>query len=154
LQNELNDATKPQHAAAAASEHAEQSDRDAASSEEEGPGLIDGLRGAAANLFGLFISRIELAALELSEVRTHAARLMLIFAFAIVAVWFALLYWSALVVYLAWHSLGWKILAIVAAVFTLLAIGLFRHARTLLAQGKLSMPATLSELRNDRDALL
>lgn len=116
--------------------------------------VLEGLRGMAANLLGLFISRIELAGLELSEARSNALKLLLICALGLAGLAFAMLYWSALLVYLAWPSLGWKILAIVAALFTVLAIAFFRHARTMLAQGKLSLPATMAELRNDRDALL
>lgn len=37
---------------------------------------------------------------------------------------------------------------------TFLALGLFLYVRSTIAQGKLSMPATMTELRNDRDALL
>lgn len=152
-------AAKPQHAAGNGAGNSAGNDAgneaDPRQADFSGsPGLLDGLRGVAANLLALFVSRIELAALELSEARAHALKLLLIFALAMIAVCFALFYWSALAVYLAWQSLGWKILVIVAAVFTLLAAGLLRYARTLLARGKLSLPATLSELRKDRDALL
>lgn len=149
----MNDAAKPQHAAGNDND-ADDGEASRQDSSSGSPGLLDGLRGVAANLLALFVSRIELAALELSEARAHAIRLLLVFAFAMIAVFFALFYWSALIVYLAWQSLGWKILLIVAAAFTLLTTGLFRYARTLLAQRKLSLSATLSELRKDRDALL
>ena len=51
-------------------------------------------------------------------------------------------------------SLGWKILLIMAAVFSLITIALLLYVRTLLKQGKLSLAATMAELRQDRDALL
>ncbi|MDB5761076.1 MAG: hypothetical protein JWQ21_71 [Herminiimonas sp.] len=121
---------------------------------DAGPGLIAGLAGMTKNMFGLLISRIELAALELSEVRTSLLRILLICALGIVAAWFAIAYWSVLIVVLAWPSLGWKILLILAAAFTLLAIAIFLYAQSMLNEGKLSMPATMAELRNDRDALL
>ena len=105
-------------------------------------------------MFGLLLNRIELAALELSEVRANFLKLALIFALGIIVVWFAVAYWTALVVVLAWEALGWKILAIIAALFTGLAVWVFSYARAILDEGKLSMPATMSELRNDRDALL
>jgi len=38
--------------------------------------------------------------------------------------------------------------------FTLITIGLLLYARSIVAAGKLSMPATMNELRNDRDAFL
>lgn len=118
------------------------------------PGLVAGLSGIARNSFGLLVSRIELAALELGEIRSNLARLALVFALAIVAAWFAVAYWTALVVVLAWDSWGWKILMLIAAVFTLLAGAMFAYVRSLLNREKLSMPATMEELRNDRDALL
>ena len=120
----------------------------------EKPGLVAGLAGIARNMFGLLVSRIELAALELGEVRDNLARLLFIGALGIVAILFALGCWTALIVVLAWESMGWKILLIVAVVYTLLAIGILRHARSFLAQDKLAMPATMAELRKDRDALM
>lgn len=118
------------------------------------PSLIAGLVAIAKNAFRLIFNRMELAALELSEVRANFLKLSVVFALWIVAAWFALAYWSVLLVFLTWESIGWKILLILAAAFTLLAIGLFRYARAMLDQGKLSMPATMAELRSDRDALL
>jgi uncharacterized membrane protein YqjE len=125
-----------------------------ASAAKPGPGLIVGLIAIAKNVFGLALNRIELAALEFSEVRANFLKLLLVFACGIMAVWFALAYWTALLVYLSWDTLGWKVLLMLAAVFTLLAVGIFLYARSILAQGRLSMPVTMAELRNDRDALL
>lgn len=121
---------------------------------QERPGLVAGLAGIARNMFGLFVSRIELAALELGEVRDNLARLLFIGALGIVAVLFALGSWTALIVVLAWDTMGWKILLLVAVVYSLLAIAILRHARNYLAQDKLAMPATMAELRKDRDALM
>ena len=108
----------------------------------------------AKNLFGLLVNRIELASVELAEVRSTLITLTVVFGLGIIAVWFAVAYWSMLIVLLTWDTLGWKILLIIALVFTFAAIGIFRYARALLSQGRLSMPATLAELRSDRDALL
>lgn len=116
--------------------------------------LIAGLVGVAKNMFGLFLNRIELAALEMSEVRATVLKLALVFALGLIAAWFAIAYWSALLVYLAWDALGWKILAIVAAAFTLITVAVLLYARSVIEQGRLSLPATMNELRNDRDALL
>ena len=118
------------------------------------PGLIDGIVTVARDFASLAFNRLELAALELGEVRSALLKLLLIGALAIVAIWFAVAYWTVLVVYLAWESLGWKILLIIAILFSLFAWGLLRQARTMVEQGKLSMPATMAELRSDRDALL
>lgn len=118
------------------------------------PGLIAGLIAIARNFIALLLNRIELAALEFSEVRANLLKLLLVLGLAMIAAWFALAYWTVLIVVLAWESLGWKILLILAAGLTFLALGLFLYARSMLAQGKLSMTATMTELRNDRDALL
>jgi uncharacterized membrane protein YqjE len=117
-------------------------------------GVVAGIAGIAKNLFGLLVSRIELAALELGEIRDNLPRLLLVAALGGVALWFAVASWTALIVVLAWDKMGWTILLLVAAVFTLLAIGILLRARSLLSHDKLSMPATMAELRNDRDALL
>ena len=110
--------------------------------------------GLAKNMFGLLLSRIELAALEMSEVRTTLLKLALVFAVGLIAAWFAVAYWSALLVYLTWDILGWKILLLIALGFSAIAAGVLLYARAVVAQGKLSLPATMNELRNDRDALL
>ncbi|WP_348983175.1 phage holin family protein [Herbaspirillum sp. ST 5-3] len=123
-------------------------------SAETGPGLMAGLAGLAKNGFALLVSRIELASLELGEVRNNIARLLLVGALGIVALWFALGCWTALIIVLAWETMGWKILLIVAAAYSLLALGILLYARSMLDGDQLSMPATLNELRNDRDALL
>lgn len=117
-------------------------------------GLVAGLGSVAKNLFGLLVSRIELAACELGEARDNLARLLLIGALGVLALWLGAACWTALVVVLAWDALGWKILLLVAIFYTLLALAILRRARSMLEQDKLSMPATLAELRGDRDALL
>lgn len=127
---------------------------DSASAGMERPGFIAGLGNLAKNVFALLVSRVELAALELGEVRDNLVRLLFVGALGIVAILFALGCWTALVVVLAWESMGWKILLVVAVVYTLIAIGILMVVRSMLRDDRLSMPATLAELRNDRDALL
>jgi len=119
-----------------------------------GPGLMGGISGLAKNLFGLIVSRVELAALELSEVRNHAIELLAIFAGAVLAVWFALAYGTATIVALAWDAMGWKILLVLFIVFLLITAVLVMKGLAMLKQGKLAFPETMNELRNDRDALL
>ena len=119
-----------------------------------GPGLMGGISGLAKNLFGLVVSRVELAALEMSEVRNHVIELLAIFAGAVLAVWFALAYGTATIVMLAWDSWGWKILLVMFLVFAVITAVLLMKALSLLKQGKLAFPETMKELRNDRDALL
>lgn len=121
---------------------------------QEAPGLIASLGNIVRNSLGLILSRLELAALELAEVRNHLLLLVLVFALAVVAGCFALAYASVTVAYLAWDALGWKILPVITGVFLLLAVGLMLYARGLIRSGKLSMPATMAELKSDRDMLL
>lgn len=113
-----------------------------------------GVSGVARNLFGLFVNRVELAALELSEVRTNLLKLLLMAALGLFSALFAVAYWTVLIVYLSWDKLGWAILLIVAAAFTAVTIAMGLYIRAMLINKKLSIPATLAELARDRDALL
>lgn len=117
-------------------------------------GLIGGLASLWRNMFGLIVSRVELAALEMAEVRANVLKLAVLFVLGIIAAWFAVAYWTVLIVYLSWPALGWKILLIIAVIATAVAVGMLLYVRSLLRQGKLSMPATMEELRKDHDALL
>ena len=118
------------------------------------PGLMGGITGLAKNLFGLVMSRVELAALELSEVRNHVIELVAIFAGAALATWFALAYGTATIVALAWDEMGWKILLVMFVVFAVITLILVMKGLSLLKQGKLAFPETMKELRNDRDMLM
>jgi uncharacterized membrane protein YqjE len=118
------------------------------------PGLMGGITGLAKNLFGLVVSRVELAALELTEVRNHVIELVAIFALAALATWFALAYGTATIVALAWEEMGWKILLVMFVVFAVLTLILVMKGLSLLKQGKLAFPETMKELRNDRDMLM
>lgn len=118
------------------------------------PGLIASLGLVTRNALGLLLSRLELAALELSEVRNHLLQLVLVFALAIAVGSLALIYATVTIVWLAWAVIGWVILPIITGVFLLIAIGLVLYARGLIRGGKLSLPATMAELKSDRDMLL
>lgn len=118
------------------------------------PGLLGGVSSLMRNLFGLVVSRVELAALELGEVRNHVIELLAIFAVAAMATWFALAYGTATIVALAWDAMGWKILLLMFVVFLVITAALVLWGVAMLKQGKLSFPSTMQELRNDRDMLL
>jgi uncharacterized membrane protein YqjE len=120
----------------------------------EPPGLISGISGVARNILGLLVSRVELAALELSEVRNNLLKLLLVAALGIFTGLFAFAFLTVLVVYLCWDALGWKILMILAGIFTAATIAIVLYVKSMLTSGKLSIPATLGELARDRDALL
>ncbi|WP_292039502.1 phage holin family protein [Massilia sp. UBA6681] len=118
------------------------------------PGLMGGISSLMKSLFGLVVSRVELAALELSEVRKHLIELVALFGAAILAIWFAIAYGTATIVALAWDDMGWKILLILFVVFLVITGILVAKGLALLKQDKLSFPATMKELKNDRDMLL
>jgi uncharacterized membrane protein YqjE len=115
---------------------------------------MGGITGLAKNLFGLVVSRVELAALELTEVRNHMIELVAIFAMAVLATWFALAYGTATIVALAWDEMGWKILLVMFVVFLIITGALVAKGLAMLKQGKLAFPETMKELRNDRDMLM
>jgi uncharacterized membrane protein YqjE len=119
-----------------------------------GTGLIGGITSLVKNVFGLLVSRVELAALELTEVRNHILELLAVFAIAMVCGVFALAFGSATIVALAWESMGWTILLVMFAVFAVAAVGLLMWGRGLLKQDKLTFPETMAELKHDRDMLL
>ena len=119
-----------------------------------GPGLMGGLTGLAKNVFGLLVSRVELAALELSEVRNHVLALLAISALAVICSWFAIAYGTAMIVALAWEAMGWKILLVMFLVFIAVTAALAFKAMAMLKEGKLAFPETMNELKNDRDMLL
>jgi uncharacterized membrane protein YqjE len=129
-------------------------DRHASDAEAKQPGLIDGLTTIVKSVFGLAVNRIELAALEFGEARDQLVRVLLFGALGVVAVWFALGCWTALLVALTWDVMGWKSLLLAAAIYSVLACGLLLYARAMLKSSSLSFPATVAELRKDRDALL
>ena len=115
--------------------------------------LLGGISGLIRNTVGLLMTRVELAAVELAEIRVNAGRLIVLTLVGAIFAWFAVAYWSALIVYLSWPSLGWKILLIMALVATVAVIAIFLYIKSMMNQVLFSMPATMEELRNDRDAL-
>lgn len=118
------------------------------------PGLIASLGLVTRNAIALLLNRLELAALELAQVRNHLLQLVVVFALAVLLGGFALIYASVTIVYLAWAAIGWIILPIITVVFLAFAIGLVLYARAMLRSGKLTMPATMAELKSDRDMLV
>ncbi|WP_460530932.1 phage holin family protein [Chitinimonas naiadis] len=117
-------------------------------------GLSAGFAALVSNGLGLLLSRLELAALELAEVRNQLLRLVVVLGLALMAIWFTIAYGSVLLMYLAWERLGWKILPIITLLFAGIAVGLLHYARNMVNQGCFSLPATMGELRADRDSLL
>jgi uncharacterized membrane protein YqjE len=118
------------------------------------PGVFAGISSLFKSLFGLAVSRVELAALELADIRNHIIELVAIFAVAALAVWFAIAFGAMTIVALAWESMGWTILLIMFAVFALITAILVAKGMALIKQNKLGFPATMKELKNDREMLL
>lgn len=116
--------------------------------------MLDSAAGMARNALGLLLTRVELAAIELGELRGQLLKLLLLGALFVLAGWFAVAFWSVLVVYLAWPALGWKIIALMGLLFTGLAYVLMRKLSAILRDNRLSMPLTLAEMQKDRDALM
>ena len=117
------------------------------------PGLMASVKPLADHALGLLLSRSALAALELAEARDALLRLLLLSACGLLAATFALVLWSALLIVLTWEAMGWTILLWLAAAYSLLAWLLLRQVRRLLGSAQLGLPATMAELRADRDAL-
>jgi uncharacterized membrane protein YqjE len=114
---------------------------------------LTNIAGVAKNAFALLHNRLELAALEMGEVRDSLLRLMLAGAAGLILLLFALGCWTALIVVLTWDAMGWKILLLMASLYSLLAFAMLFYLRSLLSHDKLSLHATMAELRKDRDAL-
>jgi uncharacterized membrane protein YqjE len=129
------------------------SDTGQSASPDSQRGLFAGLGALFHNAMGLVFARAGLAALELAEARDALIRLLLLSACGLLMAGFALILWSALLIYLTWSTLGWSILLLLAILYTGLAWLFLRSARAILEQGKLGMPATIAELRSDREAL-
>jgi len=106
------------------------------------------------NIFFIIINRVELATLEFSEVSSHLFKFFLIFIIAIVAFWFAIGFWSSILLILAWEILGWKILLILAVFFTIVAVSAGFYMHNILRRGCTILPITTAEIRKDCDSLL
>lgn len=117
-------------------------------------GLVASMAGVARNTVGLILSRLELASIELSEVRNHLLKLIVVAAVALVAGLFAFAFGSMVIVVVLWEAMGWKILFVMMLVFLFAALLLGLYARAMLSENKLSLPATMAELKADRDMLL
>lgn len=117
------------------------------------PGIIQAVTGLVRNFVSLVFNRMELAMLELSDLGTSIARLLVLVGVMIVLLWFAVASWAGLIVYLAWQGWGWQVLVLLGVLFTVLAAGLGWYIVRYVKSGRLSMPLTTQELRKDRAAL-
>jgi len=116
-------------------------------------GPLSRLMALLRDMSALFRNRIELASLELAETRSVLLKAMLIAALGFLTAWFALAFWSGLLVYFAWPVIGWKIFLILAAVFTVACFMALRWAQAMLQRLEW-LPVTRAELRKDMDVLI
>lgn len=114
--------------------------------------MAKGWKGLLADLSALFRLRIELAALELAEARASLLKALAIVMVAALAIWFAVAFWSVLLVFLAWPALKWKILLIMAALFTVGGLAALYRASIILRRIDF-LASTRAEVRKDLDIL-
>ena len=117
-------------------------------------GLGATTRDLIQNLVGLIAARLSLASLELSEARDALLLVIALALGAFMAVSFAVIAFSALIVVLTWDVLGWRILLILTLAYAGIAAALVRQIRRIIDEGRLGLPATVAELKKDSEVLM
>ena len=117
----------------------------------------EGLTASAGSLIrhaiGLLNARLSLAVIELAEARDAFLTVFVLAVFALLMASFTLIALSALIVVLLWDALGWRVLLLLVVLYALFAWLCWRAAQGLIREGRLGLPMTMAELRQDRDAL-
>ena len=116
-------------------------------------GVTGSLRSVLRHAAGLFQVRLSLALIELAEARDALITVFVLAIAAIVAGSLTLIAVSAWIIVLLWESLGGWIILILALVYAMLSVLIGRAALRLIREGRLGLPQTMSELREDRDTL-
>ncbi len=117
------------------------------------PSALGFVREAAALGVAALVTRGELAAIELTEARERAARWLVLALVAGVLLLAALLVGSLWVVSIFWESHRSEAIAVVAAAYALAGGGLMWWLVARLRAAPPLLQSTLSELRQDCDAL-
>jgi uncharacterized membrane protein YqjE len=117
-------------------------------------GLGATARDLIQNIFALIAARLSLAALELSEARDAALLVIALALGGFMAASFAVIALSALLVVLTWDALGWRILLILTLAYAAIAAVLVRQIRRIIYDGRLGLPATVAELKQDSEVLI
>ena len=133
------------------SAHTSQQSSEQASAEQS---LGTTARELIQSILGLISSRLSLAVLELSEARDAALLVIALALGAFMAVSFAVIALSALIVVLTWDALGWRIVLILTLVYAGIAAVLIQQIRRIIRAGRLGLPATVAELKQDSEVLL
>ena len=116
-------------------------------------GLASNAMTVIKNVLKLAGVRFSMATVEFADARDAFLRVLLLGVFALLALAFAFLSISGVIVVLAWEALGWRILMILFFVYLLLTMILLWRARGIIASGKIGLPVTLTEMKKDRAAL-
>ena len=118
----------------------------------------EGLAASAGSLIRhairLLQARLSLAVIELAEARDAFLTVLVLILLALLMASFTLIALSALLVVLLWDALGWRVLLMLAVLYALFAWMCWRAVQRLIREGRLGLPLTMAELRQDRDALL
>jgi uncharacterized membrane protein YqjE len=117
-------------------------------------GVTGSLRSVIRHAAGLFQVRLSLALIELAEARDAFITVFVLAIAAIVAGSLTLIAVSAWIIVLLWEPLGGWIILILALIYAMLSVLLGRAAIRLIREGRLGLPQTMAELRQDRDALM
>jgi uncharacterized membrane protein YqjE len=117
-------------------------------------GLGATTRELIQHIIGLISARLSLAALELSEARDAALLIIALALGAFIAGSFTLIALSALIVVLTWDALGWRIVLLLTLAYAGIAGILIYQIRRIIRAGRLGLPATLAELKQDSETLL
>jgi uncharacterized membrane protein YqjE len=125
-----------------------------ASAVPPGGGLASTAGAVLSSVLKLIGVRLSMAVLELGAARNAVFRVLLLAALAVLAAAFALLSVSAMIVALAWDTLGWRILLLLFLAYLLLSIAMLWRARNIVLSGQIGLPMTLAELQKDREALV
>ncbi len=124
------------------------------SSEDTGrPGAAQSLKSLLQHAAGLLGARLSLALLEIGEARDAFITVLVLAIAALVTASLTLIAVSALIIVLAWDAMGWWVILFLAMVYAGLSWLLWRAARSIILAGRLGLPQTMAELRQDRDAL-
>lgn len=103
---------------------------------------------------GLLQARVSLALLELGEARDAFITVFVLAIAALVMSSLALIALSALIIMLLWETMGAWIIVMLTLLYALLGGLLLRSAVQMIRDGRLGLPHTMAELRQDRDTLL
>ena len=117
------------------------------------PRTTSSIRSLLHHAVGLLQARLSLALLELGEARDAFITVFVLAIAALVMGSLALIALSALIIMLLWDAMGAWVIALLAIFYAALGWLLLRSAIQMIRDGRLGLPQTMAELRQDREAL-